>query len=230
MKTIYTKKQVQLAAACALALGVLSGSASAQSFAPNNDRELWVNSASSGEQVWLNGYGECWHSAYGPTPAANICNPAKVAEYVAPAPAPYVAPVVVAKAAVYERVAFDTNVLFDFDKSVLRLAGMQSLDAFVAKITGSMRTETITATGYTDRIGTDSYNQSLSERRVAAVKDYLIGKGIEAKWVTTSGKGETLPTTYAGECTGAKATNGTIACLQADRHVFLEVSGSKLKQ
>jgi OOP family OmpA-OmpF porin len=230
MKNTFTKKQVRLAAACALALGVVSGTASAQSFAPNNDRELWVNSVGSGEQVWMNGYGECWHSAYGPTPAPNVCNPAKVAEYVAPAPAPYVAPIVVAKAAVYERVAFDTNVLFDFDKSTLRLAGMNSLDAFVGNITGTMKTETITATGYADRIGTDSYNQSLSERRVAAVKDYLISKGIEGKWVHTSGKGESLPTTSAGECTGAKATSGTIACLQADRHVFLEISGSKLKQ
>ena len=37
-------------------------------------------------QVWKNGYGECWHSAYGPPPPANECGPA-VAQYIAP-PAP----------------------------------------------------------------------------------------------------------------------------------------------
>jgi len=220
-------KQFRLAAACALALGLVSGTASAQSFGPNNDRELWNDTA---KQVWMNGFGECWHSAYGPPPPSNVCNP-KVAEYVAPpAPAPYVAPIVVAKAAEYERVAFDTNVLFDFDKSVLRPAGKDALDSFVGKIGSNMKTETITAIGYADRFGTDGYNQSLSERRVAAVKEYLISKGVDGKWVHTAAKGETSPTTSAGECKGTKATSGTIACLQPDRHVFVEISGTKLKQ
>ena len=42
----------------------------------------------------MNGFGECWHSAFGPPPGYGPCNPAPVAQYVAPAPAPapYVAP------------------------------------------------------------------------------------------------------------------------------------------
>jgi OOP family OmpA-OmpF porin len=227
MRTQFTKKQVRLAA-CAVALGLVSGTATAQNFGAPNDRELWQNTT---QQVWKNGYGECWHNAYGPPPAANECNPAPVAQYVAPAPAPapYVAPIVVAKAAEYERVSFDTNVLFDFDKSTLRPAGRESLDNFIAKTKG-MSTETITAVGFADRFGTDGYNQALSERRVATVKDYLTSRGIEGKWVHTAAKGENQPTTKAGECTGKTATKSTVACLQPDRHVFLEISGSKLKQ
>src|SRR5205085_6028940 len=103
-----TNKQVRIAAACALALGIISGTANAQSFGPNNDRELWVDTA---QQVWMNGFGECWHSAYGPPPPPNVCNPAPVAQYVAPAPAPVVvapraAPVIVAAVPVRERVSF----------------------------------------------------------------------------------------------------------------------------
>jgi len=91
MNTSSTGRQLSLAVACALALGFASGAAQAQNFLPGAEREIW-NDAS--KQVWKNGYGECWHSAFGPPPPAGECNPAPVAQYVAPAPvpAPYVAP------------------------------------------------------------------------------------------------------------------------------------------
>lgn len=90
MKTSFTKKQLGLAATCALALSVLSGVAHAQhNFGPNDSRELWT---AAPVQVWKNGFGECWHSAYGPPPGYGECNPAPIAQYVPPAPAPYVAP------------------------------------------------------------------------------------------------------------------------------------------
>jgi len=232
MKTSFTKKQLGLAVACALTLGLASGAARAQHLQPAAERELWTDTRI---QVWKNGYGECWHSAYGPAPLSTAaCDPnyrAPVAQYVAPAPAPYVAPVVVAAAApqpVYETVTLDANVLFDFDKSTLRPAGRDTLDDFVGRIQG-IGSGTITAIGYADRFGTDGYNQTLSEHRVAAVKAYLISKGIEPNRVQNSAKGELQPTTKAGECAGAKSA-GTIACLQPDRHVFVELSGSRIKQ
>jgi hypothetical protein len=93
MKTSFSKKQLGLAVTCALALGLASGAARAQhNFGPNDVRELWTDTPKA--QVWKNGYGECWHSAFGPPPGYGECNPAPVAQYVAPAPAPapYVAP------------------------------------------------------------------------------------------------------------------------------------------
>ena len=235
MKTSFTKKQLSLAVACALALGFASGAARAQApaqtHAPAAERALVIT---TGNQVWKNGFAECWHSGFGPAPLSTAeCDPnyRPVAQYIAPAPAPYVAPVVLAAATpqpVYEKVTVDANVLFDFDKSELRAAGRDTLDSFVGRIK-DIQPATITAIGYADRFGTDDYNQTLSESRVATVKAYLTSKGIESTWVQSSGKGEMQPTTAAGECAGAMSAS-TIACLQPDRHVFVEISGSRLKQ
>jgi OmpA-OmpF porin, OOP family len=223
MRSTFSKKQ--LAVACALALGIVSGIASAQAPAPVSEHALVTTSQG---QVWMNGYGECWHSAFGPPPAPNaVCGPQPVAQYVAPAPAP----VVLAAAApqpVHEKVAFDADTLFDFDKSVLRPAGRDTLDAFVKNMQG-VDFKSIVAVGHTDRLGSTRYNQNLSEERVAAVKTYLISKGIESGQLRTSGMGETQPMTKAGQCRGSLSSK-LIACLQTDRRVEIEVSGSRLKQ
>ena len=228
MKTSTSKKQISLAVACALTLGFAASAARAQNFGPNDSRELWTDSQKA--QVWKNGFGECWHSAYGPPPGYNECNPAPLAQ-TAPAPAPYIAPVaaVAAPKPVYETVTMDANVLFDFDKAVLRPASRDTLDGFISRIK-DFGPGTISAVGYADRFGTDGYNQALSERRVASVKAYLDSKGVEPKWaVQSDAKGETQPTTSLNDCTGAKSAS-TIACLQPDRHVRVVLSGQRIKQ
>lgn len=231
MKTSFTKKQLSFAVACALALGFASGAARAQALAPAAERAL-VNS--TGSQVWKNSFGECWHTSFGPAPLSTAeCDPnyRPVAQYIAPAPAPYVAPVVIAAVIpqpVYEKVTFDADALFDFDKAVLRAEGRAALDSFVGNI-GGVTPSTITAVGHTDRLGSDSYNQTLSEERVAAVKTYLVSRGIEANSVQTVGMGETQPVTKAGDCMDGKSAK-RIACLQPDRRVEVEVSGSRIKQ
>jgi len=249
MRNQFLKKQLRIAAACAVALGTLgtiAGNVGAQTTTPNNlppnDRALVVNSTG---QVWMSGFGECWHNAFGPAPAAGspcgprpvaqaVPAPQPVAQYVAPAPKPAPAPVPVAQPVkvvpvpVYEKATFNVNVLFDFDKAVLRPAGRETLDGFMTSIKGIGSAE-IKAVGYADRFGSNEYNQKLSERRVSTVRNYLTGKGIDGKWIDTSAKGEEQPTTKAGACDGA-ASASTIACLQPDRHVSVEFSGSRLKQ
>jgi OmpA-OmpF porin, OOP family len=231
MRKIFAMKQVRLAAACALALGVMSGTASAQKLAPINERALVTGPA---DQVWMNGYGECWHSGFGPGPSPNlICGPQPNAKYVAPAPAPaaQAAPVVVAAAApepVREKVTLNADTLFDFDKAVLRQEGRDALDAFVGKLQGA-ELGTITAVGHTDRLGTSGYNQTLSDKRAAAVKDYLVAKGIEPDRVQVKGVGEAQPVTKAGECPSGKSAK-VISCLQPDRRVEVEVSGTRPQQ
>ena len=90
-----TSRLSALTAACALALGIASGAVQAQNFGPAADRELWTTTP---QQVWKNGYGECWHSAFGPPPPAGECNPApRIVQVATPPPAPaapppYVAP------------------------------------------------------------------------------------------------------------------------------------------
>ena len=138
MKNTFSKKPLGLAVTCALALSFVSGAAQAQmgSTSPDNDRQLWTESTRT--TIWRNPQGLCWQSPYGPPPGYNECNPAPVAQYVAPTPAPYVAPVVVAAAPqpVYEKVILDANVLFDFDKSALRPAGRDTLDNFIGSTKG----------------------------------------------------------------------------------------------
>jgi len=178
----------------------------------------------------MNGFGECWHSGFGPAPSPNlVCGPQPIAQYVAPAAQP--APVVVAAAAaqpVREKVTLDADALFDFDKAVLRPEGRAALNAFVGKLQG-VELETITAVGHTDRLGSDRYNQKLSEERAAAVKAYLVSQGIQPNTVRSEGKGETQPVTKAGECPGGKSAK-VVGCLQPDRRVEVEVSGTRLQQ
>ena len=237
MKTSLTKKQLSLAVACALALGFASNAARAQmASAPEQFRAEMADHSlvkATGGQVWRNGFGECWHAAFGPAPLPGAeCNPQPMAQYVAPAPAPYVAPyvapVVAAAQPVYEKVTFDADALFDFDKAVLRAEGRAALDSFISDIKG-VTPSTISAVGHTDRLGSDSYNQNLSEERAAAVKAYLVSQGINANSVQTAGKGEMQPVTNTADCKGGKSSK-LIACLQPDRRVEVEVSGSRIKQ
>ncbi|MFZ1900199.1 MAG: OmpA family protein, partial [Azonexus sp.] len=103
--------------------------------------------------------------------------------------------------------------------------GKAKLDELVAKA-GAIKLEVILVVGHTDRIGSDAYNQKLSERRAAAVKTYLVSKGIEANRVYTEGKGEKQPVT-GDKCKGNKATKELKACLQPDRRADIEIIGTK---
>jgi OmpA-OmpF porin, OOP family len=142
-----------------------------------------------------------------PRPAAPAAPPAPAAP--APAPAPRPAPVSVRQAVVIQ-----ADALFDFDKSVVRPDGKKSIDDALDKLRG-VDLEMVIATGHTDSIGTDAYNQKLSERRAAAVKDYLVSKGIPSAKITTIGKGESQPV----------ATNKTAEGRQKNRRVDIEFKG-----
>ncbi|MBA3033666.1 MAG: OmpA family protein [Gammaproteobacteria bacterium] len=220
-----TKKQMALAVSCALALGLVSGAATAQT---NPTKEGYV--VDQRGEVAKSGTGLCWRTGYW-TPALAIeeCDPDLVKKpqlAVAPAPMPMAAvtPTPAPKPAA-QRVQLNADTLFDFNKAVLRPAGREALDDFVSK-SKDINLEVITAVGHADRFGSDSYNQKLSEQRAAAVKAYLLSKGIEANRIQTEGKGETQPVTKAGDCRGAKSAK-VIACLQPDRRVDIEIIGTR---
>ena len=219
MDNVSSKKKIGLAVSCALALGILSGVASAQTSA--EDTAYLTDSAGT---VVRSGYGLCWHTAYGPKVNNPECDPApvKVADATPPPPPP---PPATSRPA-GEKVTLDADTLFDFDKAVLRPAGMQALDEFLVKMK-DIDPEVIIAVGHADRFGSEAYNQKLSERRAASVKDYLMSKGIDANRIHTEGKGEMQPVTKAGDCTGPKSAK-VIACLQPDRRVEIEVVGTRV--
>jgi OOP family OmpA-OmpF porin len=231
MRSTITKVPATLAIVCAVALGVFAATANAQ-VRDINETALLLDTR--GAPV-MSPEGLCWHTGYGPAPlwtaGCHAERPVPVAQYVAPvaAPEPRPAPAIVAAAAplrVYEKVAFDANVLFDSNKSVLRPADRDTLDAFVSKI-GGLDTQSVTAVGYADRMGSDASNQILSEERVGAVKSYLVSKGVPADRVKTSAWGETRPSTAAAECKDVN-NRKNVACMQPDRHVSIEISGTRL--
>ena len=239
MTNTFICKQTGLALACALALSLLSGPASAQ--LNRAEQSGYVHDTRG--PVVTSGYGLCWHSGTGPAPIPGVeCGgtPVPVAQLVQPAPPPaYVAPARApvpvaattpppARSPVAEKLTLDADTLFDFDKSVLRPAGRDTLDAFVGKLK-DISPETIMAVGHADRLGSEPYNQRLSEQRVEAVKAYLVSKGIEPNRVSTAGRGETQPVTKTGECEGGKSAK-TIACLQPDRRVEIEVIGTRINR
>jgi OOP family OmpA-OmpF porin len=149
-----------------------------------------------------------------PEPAAPAA-PSEPATPAAPeAPAP--TPAKPAPSSVRQSVVIQADALFDFDKSVVRPDGKKAIDEALDKLNG-VDLEMVIATGHTDSIGTERYNQKLSERRAAAVKAYLVSKGIPASKITTIGKGETQPV----------ATNKTAAGRQKNRRVDIEFRGTK---
>lgn len=172
---------------------------------------------------------------FGRTPAAAPPRPVAVAPaYVAPPP-PAPAPIVVAAAPAAPvaaplarlRVSFSADSLFAFDKSVIRAQGKADLDRFAKDLAGT-RYDTISVIGHTDRLGSDAYNQRLSTARANAVKAYLVESGgIDAAKISAVGHGETEPLTKTEECKGSKPSPRLIECLQPDRRVDVEVTGTR---
>jgi OOP family OmpA-OmpF porin len=154
-----------------------------------------------------------------PPPPVVVQAPAPV---VMPPPPPP-APIVPAR----RRVSFSAESLFAFDKSALKPEGRAALDKFAAETRGT-QFEVITVEGHTDRLGTTAYNQRLSNQRAEAVKAYLVTSGgFDAGKVNAVGKGESNPATKAEDCKGNKANPKLIACLQPDRRVEIEVTGTR---
>ncbi|UXI69148.1 Ig-like domain-containing protein [Tahibacter amnicola] len=115
--------------------------------------------------------------------------PHKMVEVVHPAvqavpPAPQV---------IRNEVKLDGDAFFDFDRSTLRPDAVAALDELLAKLSSNARVSRILIVGHTDSIGTDAYNQKLSERRAASAKQYLVNHGIPADQIDTRGDGERDP-------------------------------------
>lgn len=202
------------------ATAVMAASASAQSVPASRQavNDNWVNG--TGEWVWMNGTNElCWRDAFWTPATANAkCDGALVAQ----APQPPVAPPAPAPAIQSQKVTYQAETLFDFDKAILKPAGKAKLDELAQRIE-ALNLEVVVATGHTDRIGTVAYNDRLSMRRAQAVKAYLVSKGVPADRIYTEGKGKRQPVTTGCNQRNRKAL---IACLAPDRRVEVEVVGT----
>ena len=85
------------------------------------------------------------------------------------------------------------NVYFDFDKAEVRPDAVPILKEAADILKDEDGEFTLVLEGHTDSMGSDSYNQELSEKRSAAVRDFLVGEGVPAARIRSVGFGESRP-------------------------------------
>ena len=84
------------------------------------------------------------------------------------------------------------SIKFDFDKSDLRPENREVLSR-IAGVLMNLKGYSIYVYGYTDDVGSQEYNQKLSERRAQAVRDYLVQAGLDPGILSTRGYGKSDP-------------------------------------
>ena len=184
----------------------------------------------SGNAV-LSGSGSCWKTGEWSTdkarepcdavPRAATAAPVTQAERAEPPPPVAAAPLA---PPVIQKLTLSTDVLFEFNKADLKSGGQQKLDELADRAKGA-DVDRVVVVGNADRIGSEQYNQELSEKRALAVKDYLASKGVESDRVQAEGKGKSDPVT-GDQCKGLRNAK-LISCLQPDRRVDVELLGSR---
>jgi OOP family OmpA-OmpF porin len=138
--------------------------------------------------------------------------------YVAPAPVVVAAPPPPPPPAPrFEKFTLSATELFGFDSAELQMP-QPKLDEIAKALTANSEINDVVITGYTDRLGSSSYNQKLSERRANTVKNYLSAKGVSANRLKAEGKGEANPVV---ECSD-KNRPALIKCLEPNRRVEVE--------
>lgn len=126
-------------------------------------------------------------------------------------------------------IKLQANFLFGFDKYSLRPEARETLNQIAQDATGA-DIQTVSVEGHTDFMGSNDYNQKLSERRAAAVANYLVAQGVDAAKISAVGYGETQQQMQA-QCQAdvasiknkAKRRTALIACIEPDRRVDVRV-------
>ncbi len=181
--------------------------------------------------------GECWRAGIWTPALANlvgcdgvmakalpVTSPAEAPEELATSPTetdvvPEQAVVSTGTYEASEKISFETETLFDFDKTALKKEGKQRLDFLAARLMDGV-VQVVVALGHTDSLGTSTYNQLLSEKRAKAVADYLSNKGIPNEKIFTEGRGGSQPI----------ASNSSEAGRAMNRRVEIEVVTNRARE
>lgn len=208
---------------CILLLALVPVFSIAQAQNTNTNTNAYVKD-NYGEVVKSN-FGLCWRtSSWTPQTATRDCDPELFKEDVISKKVEIIKTPELKQEAVVKTKQVVNIILkefFEFNKSELSQVNKDKLKEVAEKIK-TFNVEVITVSGYTDRIGTEKYNQNLSEKRANVVKEELIKLGIEKDRLYTEAKGENEPVV---NCKG-KTTAKVIACLAPNRRVEIEIVGS----
>lgn len=173
-------------------------------------------------EVVRNSYGECWENSFlnKATHGLVECGDASPAT---PTKAPQY---------VDETVSLSANFLFGFDKYNLRPEASATLDNLAARLSDT-RVQTVRVEGNTDFMGSEQYNQGLSERRANTVANYLVSRGVASQKVSAVGLGESQArmtescqaevNSLGKKVSAAKKRAALIACIEPDRRVDVKI-------
>ncbi len=119
----------------------------------------------------------------------------------------------------------ESDVMFNFNQSKLKPEGRQALNQLYSQLSSmDPKDGAVIAVGHTDRIGSEAYNQKLSQQRARAVVKYLMAKGVPSDKISMRGVGKANSVTGT-KCDGVKGRAALINCLAPDRRVEIEVKG-----
>ncbi|HEU5161657.1 MAG TPA: OmpA family protein [Thermoanaerobaculia bacterium] len=107
------------------------------------------------------------------------------------------------------------EILFDFDSAALRSESRDTLRE-LAGVLARYPEQSVSVAGHTDSVGSDDYNQNLSEQRAAAVKDFLVAQGVPRSRVAAYGYGETRPVASNTSADGRQLNRRVQVFIQAD--------------
>lgn len=171
------------------------------------------------------GKGLCWRTGFW-TPAAAANDPAGCACDKDLMPKEKCEPKAAAPAAPVAKkpITIAAKELFDYDKAILKPEGKAAIDReVIAKLKDVGPIRQMVVTGHTDRLGSQQYNQKLSEKRAEVVKGYLISKGVAADKIETMGAGKTQPVPGV-KCDDKLPKKKLIECLAPHRRFTIDVT------
>lgn len=185
-------------------------------------------------EIVRNNYGECWKNAYFDKASQGRaeCGDA----VAAPEPA-----AVVEQAPQYvdETVSLSAKTLFGFDKDSLRAEAQDNLKVLAQRL-AQTNVQSVRVEGHTDFMGSEKYNQALSERRANVVANYLVSNGVPASKTSAAGFGESQAqmtqvceaevAKLGAKASKAKKREALIACIEPDRRVDVKIRSIVTRQ
>jgi OOP family OmpA-OmpF porin len=116
------------------------------------------------------------------------------------------------------------DALFGFNKDTLSPTGVNNVNNLAREL-DTVNYNSVQVDGHTDPIGSDAFNQDLSERRANTVDNQLVSQGVPSDRISARGFGETQLKVTEADCAGASSRAALIECFQPNRRVEVTVEG-----